>query len=188
MSIQITIKSTQLFKTKINFDAMIKKLDFDYGAYDEKSILVKKSFYGELQTIIFNPKKIGMGIFFDGSKMQKGIVVIIIQDYTPKTEIEDTYKLINYICENYKKSDLFINDEYITLGILHELKMKIIDLSFENLKLGCKRTVHNLSNLRLALLPIEIDEEFRDRFGYITELTEFEDYIHEQQKEKYNGS
>lgn len=188
MSIQITIRSKGIFKNKINFDDMIIKLNLDYGAYDENSILVKKTFYGEGQTILFNPQKIGMGIFFDGSKMKTGNVVIIIQDYTPKTEIEDTYKIINYICDKFKKSELFINNEYITLGVLEELKMKIIDLSFENLRLGCKRTIDNISNLRLALLPIEVNEEFRDRFAYITEFTEFEDYIHEKQKEKYNGS
>ncbi|MFI3308051.1 MAG: hypothetical protein R3Y21_05735, partial [Mycoplasmatota bacterium] len=79
MSYQITIKAKNIFRKKIDFNHLVNKLELDYGAYDNFSILVNKKFYNENQTILFNPKKIGLGIFFDGLKMNKGIVVLIIQ-------------------------------------------------------------------------------------------------------------
>ncbi len=188
MSIQITIKSKGLIKKKIDFNKMIEELKLDFGSYDSNSNLVLKEFYSQNQAIIFNPKKIGMGIFFDGCKISNGFIVIIIQDFTPKTEVEDAYKIITYICQKYKKYELYLNDEYITLGVLIELQSKILELSYNNLKLGCKRTVDNLSYLRLALFSLEITEEFREKFSYIEELAEFEEYINEKQKEKYYGN
>ncbi|MFI3252115.1 MAG: hypothetical protein R3Y60_03125 [bacterium] len=188
MSTQIVIKSKSFFKDKINFLEMILSLNLKFGAYDENSNLIGGKFYAENQAVLFNPECLGMGIIFDGYRLNKGIVGIIIQPYTTESEINDVYKIINYICKKYKKSNIYLNDEYITLGVLEEFKSRIIELSLENLKLGCKRTVDCITHMRLALTNFDVSEEFRDTFGYIENLKEFEEYIHNLQKEINYGS
>lgn len=182
MSTQITIKSKSLFKKKIDFQQMMNELNLNYGAYDENYNLNIGKFYGRDQAILFNPNKIGMGIIFDGQKLNKGTVVLMIQPYATESEIDDVYAIVNFICKKYKSTNLYLNSEYITLGVLKELKSKIIDLSFENLQLSCKRTIDCITSLRLALTTLHIDDEFRDRFGYAKEFKEFENFIHLKQQ------
>lgn len=182
MSTQITIKSRSLFRKKIDFHQMINELNLNYGAYDKNYNLNVGDFYGQNQAILFNPNRIGMGIIFDGQKLSKGTVVIIIQPYATKSEIDDAYEIMNYICKCYKRTDVYLNTEYITIGVLNELKDKIVELSFENLQLSCKRTIDYITSLRLALITLTIDEEFREKFGYIKDFKDFEDFIHLKQE------
>lgn len=183
MSIQLTINNTSLLKKKINFEEMIKELNLEYGAYNDFSVLEKKKFYNKLQCLLFNPSKIGIGIFFDGSKINKGSIIILLQTFTTNNEIDLFYKIVKYICDKYIKINLYLNDELIEYDDLIILKDKIIELAVSNLNLGCKRTIDYIKELRLALYPLMLSDEQRDKFGYCINLDEFEEFIHSKQKD-----
>ncbi|MFI3329748.1 MAG: hypothetical protein R3Y05_04605 [bacterium] len=184
MSIQIIIRNKDLFKKKIDFNQMISSLKLDYGAYDDFSVLEHKKFYQTNQCILFNPKRIGLGIFFDGNKMNKGFITIVLQTFSTLNEIECLYDIVKYISEHYKKMDMYVNEEYITYGVFLSLKEKIQKIALDNLTLGCKRTIDYLYDLRMAFNPITLSEEIREKFGYSNNLEEFEEYIHNKQKDK----
>ncbi len=183
MSVQITIKNKSLIKRKIIFDDMIKKLELDFGAYNDFAILQRGHFYQKNQCILFNPKRIGLGIFFDGSRLNKGEIIIVLQTFSTLNEIDYLYEIVKYINNYYKKMDMYLNDDYVTYGVFLSLRTKIEKLALDNLKLGCKRTIDYLYDLRLAFNPFTLSEEIREKFGYVESLEEFEEFVHNKQKD-----
>ncbi len=184
MSLQITIKCKSLIKKKVVFMDMIKELKLSYGAYDDFSILVHNKFYNEFQAILFNPKKIGLGIFFDGSLIKKGEVTLMMQSFSTKDEISCLYNILEYIQKKFIKTSIYLNDDYVDYGILLTLRDRIEELALENLRVGCRRTLDYVYHIRLALFPLTLSDQTRERFSYAENLDDFEEFIHNKQKDK----
>lgn len=171
MATQIIIKQKGIFNKKIKYIEMIKHLNLS---------IYKEDIYNKERFIVFNRNKVGFGILIDITEKKE--IFFLLSKFVTKTEIEDLYRMINYICEEIKKYEIYIFDQYITLSSLEIIKDKVLENSLLELQIQCKRTVIPLTKLNLLFLDYKVDEEFRRKFSYCDNLEEIEKYIHCIQK------
>ena len=97
MAFTLTIKRKGLFnKNQVSLEQLLSSCNFRYGSSNEFFVLEDDEI--NIQTmIIYNPNRMGRGIFLDASKMKSGTLTISYNIPTTASEIQDFIHLAEEI-------------------------------------------------------------------------------------------
>lgn len=120
MAFTLVINSKGLFgKVKnIQMAELLKNCGLKYGSNNEFYILEDDKM-NQNTAELYNAKRTGRGIFFDGSRIADGQVTISYNIPTTKTEIHDFIQVAKEIERQFKKASFYYNDFEETI---HELQ------------------------------------------------------------------
>ncbi len=115
MAFTLVINSKGLFgKVKnIQMAELLKNCGLKYGSNNEFYILEDDKM-NQNTAVLYNAKRTGRGIFFDGSRIADGQVTISYNIPTTKTEIHDFIQVAKEIERQFKKaSSLFSSSSIV---------------------------------------------------------------------------
>jgi len=118
MAFTLKIKSKKLFgKTKFDINKLISDSGLKYGS-DNEFYILEEGKMKKQTVILYNPLKIGRGIFLDFSKVAEEIIETSYNIPTTKSEILDFIKVVELIEKQFGK---------VQSGLLF-LKRRLINL------------------------------------------------------------
>ena len=188
MALTLKIKSKGIFGRNkgINFGELLKNCGLDYGKYNEFHILVNRE--AEQNTaILFNPKRIGRGIFFDAGKANEGEITIRLNFPTTPSEIRDFVNVAKEIERQFGKAFLHSEEEdkgYTTASLESSID-DMIRFSLETLNRQCTENPDKQYILTLALFPWFVEKNKRAEYKECTSLDDFEEKMHSLQAGDY---
>lgn len=182
MAFTLKIQSKTLFgNKKVDFGQLLKNCNLNYGHDNEFYIL--EDGMQEETAILYNPKRIGRGIFFDGRGMKDGKVEISYNIPTTETEIIDFINVVKELNRQMKRTEMFCVEEErkYTLEQLVVNKENMVQFSLEKLNEFCSNKEYVSYILTLACWPLELSDEMVQTFASCTDLCEFEQILHMKQ-------
>lgn len=183
MAFTLHIKSKGLFKSKkIDFIAILTNCGFKFGSLNEFYVLKEEK--SEKDTaILYNPKRIGRGIFFDASKASEGEITISYNIPTTAAEIRDFVSLAKEIESQLKKASFYCEEEKkeYTIKSLEENIDNMIAFSLESLHSFCKKEYQEYV-LTLALFPWFMPPQKKEQYLSCATLFDLEQTLHDLQK------
>lgn len=185
MAFTLRINSKGLFsKAKsIDFDAIIKNCKLEYGSANEFYVMNEGEKDGET-AILYNPDRIGRGIFFDSEKVSQGEITVSYNIPTTASEIRDFISVVKEIVRQFGKASLYSEEEEreFTTTTLENNASSMIEFSRQKLNEFCRDQDFAQCILTLAKIPWYLDADKREQYKYCTSLDDFEETIHELQK------
>lgn len=182
MAFTLKIQSKTLFgNKKVDFEQLIKNCGLNYGHDNEFYILEEGM--REDTAILYNPNRIGRGIFFDGSGMKEGKVEISYNIPTTEAEIVDFINVVKELNRQMKKVEMFCVEEErkYTLEQLIDNKDNMVRFCLEKLNEFCSNNEYTSYIFTLAFWPYELTNEMVKTFANCTDLHEFEQTLHMKQ-------
>ena len=181
MAFSIVIKSKGLFSNKeLDVRELLSNCKLNYGSYNAFYILEDDKVNNNAM-ILYNPSKIGRGIFFDCNKINEGEVSLSYNIPTTPTEISDFLNIVKEIERQYKKVEITMEDKIITVDALQSLKEEMIETSLSFLQSACTQHADKAYILTLALFPFNLSQEQREKFSSSNNLVDFENLLHDKQ-------
>lgn len=184
MAFTLKIKRKSILgNKKINFSTLLSNCHLKYGFSNEFYILEEgKTTQGT--AILYNPKRIGRGIFYDARREKEGIIEISYLVPTTETEISD---FINVVCEierQFKKVELYCVEEKkeYTVKTLWSHKDKMVQFSLESLHDFCCNPNYDSYILTLAMWPWVMEDQQLTEFSTCNNLKGFEEILHRKQE------
>lgn len=184
MAFTLTIKSKGLFnKAKsIDLEAILKNCGLRYGSDNEFYILID----GEVNNntvILYNPNRIGRGIFFDYGNVGKGEVTLSYNIPTTAAEIKDFIKVTKEIERQFGKASFYCEEEKrdFTTSSLEENFDRMVEFSRIKLNEFCSNEEMKKFILTMAMFPWYMDEDKREKYKTCTSLDDLENTIHNLQ-------
>ena len=184
MAFTLVIKSKGLFnKVKsIDLKTLLNNCGLKFGSDNEFYILNE----GEVNNntvILYNPNRIGRGIFFDYRNVSKGEVTLSYNIPTTATEIRDFIKVAKEIERQFGKASFYCEEEKrnYTISSLEENVEQMIEFSILKLNEFCSNRQMQTFILTLAMFPWYMDEDKREMYKTCTTLDDLENIIHKLQ-------
>jgi len=182
MPFTLKIQSKTLFgNKKVDFKQLLINCGLRFG-HDNEFYIIENGMVDNT-AILYNPKRIGRGIFFDGREMQEGKVLISYNIPTTETEINDFINVVIELKKQLKKISIVCEEtkqEY-TLNQLIDSKEEMVRFSLEKLNEFCSNKEYTSNVLTLAYWPFVLPDENVKKFASCTDLKEFEQLIHSKQ-------
>ncbi len=182
MAFTLRIQQKVLFRKKeIDIKQIIGQLKFQFGSDNDFYILEDRKI-NQNTCIIYNPKRIGRGIYCDIQKVKEGEVTIRYNIPSTPSEINDFLLLVNEIQNQFGKVKMYCEEEAreYTYQQLVEAKERMVQFSIESLNSFCSKDYENYI-LTLALWPIYLPNDEVSTFKTTTDLLHFEQLLHEKQ-------
>lgn len=182
MAFTLKIQSKTLFgNKKVDFEQLLRNCGLNYGHDNEFYIL--EDGMQEETAILYNPRRIGRGIFFDGRGLKEGKVEISYNIPTTEAEIADFINVVKELNRQMKKTEMFCEEEArkYTLEQLIANKENMVQFSLEKLNEFCANEEYASYILTLAYWPLELSDEMVQTFANCTDLSEFEQTLHMKQ-------
>lgn len=183
MAFTLEIKSKNIFGNEnFNFEKLLSDCNMKYGSDNEFYILEEEKINNET-AILYNPARIGRGIFFDGSKINKGKITISYNIPTTEAEITDFIKIVGEIGNQWKKVDMYYVEEEreYTVSQLMEEKKRMVDFSLKSLHDFCQNKEYQDYILTLAMWPVTLTDNEVKAFSICNNLEYFEELLHDKQ-------
>lgn len=183
MAFALKIKSKGLFaKKKIDFTTLLNNCKLKYGSANDFYILEENILNNET-AILYNPNRIGRGIFYDGSKVAEGIIEISYNIPTTETEINDFINIAIEVNKQFKNAEMYCVEEEraYTVKELIDNKERMVKFSLESLNNFCSNKEYKSYILTLAMWPIYLKKEQVELFSVCLDLKEFEQILHDVQ-------
>lgn len=179
MAFTLKITPKGMFKKKLDFEKLVNSCGMAYGNMNDFYVLDDGMQNGV--AVIYNPKRIGRGISFDGSNPSELRLRYNIP--TTETEICDFLRLVKEIVRQLGKAKLYcVEDEReYTAETLAQQKDEMVRFSRERLNEFCSNKDYTTYILTLAKYPLWLSDEMAERFAACTDLAEFEQLLHEKQ-------
>ena len=186
MGFTLVIQSKGLFnKAKsIDFEAILNNCKLSYGSYNEFYIMEEgKTKSGT--AILFNPNRIGRGIFFDSRNVSKGEIKVSYNTPTTTAEIKDFVKVAKEVERQFGKALFHFEEENrnFSSSELEKMIPQMSELSLKQLNEGSSQNEDMQYILTLAKFPWYMDDEKKEKYKNAKTLDDFENTIHELQKD-----
>lgn len=185
MAFTLRIKRKSILgNKKVDFYKLLSNCHLNFGSNNEFYIL-EENRKNQKTAVLYNPDRIGRGIFYNENEANKGIIEVTYNIPTTEAEISD---FINIVCEiesQMKKIDLYCVEEerkYTVKGLI-ENKEKMIQFSLESLHNFCSNPNYEHFILTLAKWPYFMETEQAEEFSACENLISFEQTLHEIQNE-----
>lgn len=179
MAFTLRIVPRGRFKKKLDFEKLVNSCCMAYGHMNEFYVL--DDGMENSAAVIYNPKRIGRGIAFDGSNPNE----LELRYNIPTTEAEicDFITLTEEISRQLGKVRMYCVEEEreYTLETLERQKDAMVQFSREKLNEFCSNKDYPTYILTLAKYPLWLTDDMAERFAICTDLTEFEQLLHEKQ-------
>ena len=183
MDFSLTIQSKGLFKAKsINFDEIVRNFGLNYGSCDAFFVLSEGDQAGET-AVLYNPKRIGRGIWYDASHIADGEVIVRYNIPTTVSEIRDFVRVVKEIKRQLRNVYMYCSEEEreYTVETLEAGVDRMAAFSLEKLNDFCRdNTIHTLM-LSLARFPWCLPDDQRSLYMTCKNLDDFEETIHNLQ-------
>lgn len=182
MAFTLKIKGKSLFGNKnIDFSTLVKSCGLEYG-HDNDFYMLEEGMENGI-AILYNPKRMGRGIFLDGREMANGKVEISYNIPTTKSEIEDFINVVKELERQLKKVEMYCVEEErsYTVPQLEENKDRMIEFSRLKLNEFCGNPEYETKIFTLAMWPLVLTKEQEEKFAKCTDLDEFEQILHDKQ-------
>jgi hypothetical protein len=181
MAFTLQVKQQKRFwnKAQLDISSLADACGFQYGSNNEFYILQG----GETQNgtaILYNPERIGRGIFFDGTKAKEGFYELSYNIPTTRWEIGDFVRLVREIERCLGKVEMYCVEEErnYTSDELEERIDLFAEYGLESLKKFCRNKEYSSYILSLALFPYTIPEEKVAQWENSEDLSDFEQTLH----------
>lgn len=183
MAFTLKIKAKALLGSKkTDIDALLKSCGMAYGNTNEFYILEEgKGSQGT--AVLYNPAKLGRGIFIDFSENEKGSLTLSYNIPTTASEIDDFINLVQGIEKQLKKVDLYCVEEEkkYTVPELINNREHMIAFSLSSLNEFCQNQDYSSYIFTLAMWPLVLTDEQAQEFAHCKDLDGFEKLFHEKQ-------
>lgn len=182
MAFTLKIKGKSLFGNKnIDFNTLVKSCGLEYG-HDNDFYMLEEGMENGI-AILYNPKRMGRGIFLDGREMANGKVEISYNIPTTKSEIEDFINVVKELERQLKKVEMYCVEEERSYTVLQLEENKDRMIEFSRLKLNefCGNPEYETKIFTLAMWPLVLTKEQEEKFAKCTDLDEFEQILHDKQ-------
>lgn len=183
MAFTLRIEAKGIFgNKKIDFTKLISNCRLKYGSNNEFYILEEERINNGT-AVLYNPNRIGRGIFFNGQETDKGLIEISYNIPTTKAEITDFIEIVREIESQLKKISMYCVEEerVYTMKELEEQKEQMAENSLKSLREFCRNKEYVSYILTLALWPVTLKEEDVEYFASCTNLDRFEELLHKNQ-------
>lgn len=179
MAFTLKITPKGLFKKKLDFEKLVNSCGMAYGHMNDFYVLDDGMQNGV--AVIYNPKRIGRGISFDGSNPNE--LELRYNIPTTETEICDFLRLVKEIVRQLGKARLYCVEEEreYTPEMLEQRKDAMLHFSCEKLNEFCSNKDYPTYILTLAKYPLWLTVEMTEKFAVCKDLKEFEQILHEKQ-------
>lgn len=182
MAFTLKIKAKGWFgNKKVDFAALLENCGLKFG-HDNDFYILEDGMV-EQTAILYNPKRIGRGIFFDAQNIEEGKIEISYNIPTTEAEITDFINIVKELERQLKKVEMFCVEEECkyTVAQLVENKDRMVQFSRMKLNEFCANKEYSSYIFTLAMWPLELTEEMVNKFEVCTDLQEFEQLLHEKQ-------
>ena len=165
----------------INFRDLLQNCKLSYG-HDNDFYILEDGMV-ERTAILYNPSRIGRGIFFDGRNVDEGIIEISYNIPTTESEIEDFINIAKELERQMEDVRMYcVEEEHeYTLAELMDNKERMVAFSRIRLNEFCANKEYESYIFTLAMWPIVLTDEMVEKFETCTDLHEFEQLLHDKQ-------
>ena len=185
MAFTLQIKEKSIFrKKKLDFQKVIEESELRYGSNNDFYVLKDEEINNDT-AILYNPDKIGRGIFFNGSRAKENLYEISYNIPTTRAEINDFIRLAEVITKQLGKVEMYCVEEErnFTVDELKENFERFVDFSTEKLNEFCSNKEYDSYILTLALWPYCIPQHKVDLWSKCSNLSDFENTLHHIQSQ-----
>lgn len=180
-----TLKITALEKSenlKIDVAAILENCHLKFGSNNEFYVL-QEGEQNQNTAILYNPLRIGRGIFFDGSRITDSEIMLSYNIPTTRTEIMDFIRIVKELERQLKGVQMYCIEEEreYTVSQLVESQERMVQFSLESLNNFCRNTEYRSFILTLAMWPFVMSREQVAEFSVCKDLMQFEQTIHDLQ-------
>lgn len=182
MAFTLKIKAKGWFgNKKVDFGALLNNCGLNFG-HDNDFYILEDGMV-ERTAILYNPKRIGRGIFFDAQNIEEGKVEISYNIPTTEAEITDFINIVKELERQLKEVEMYCVEEECkyTVAQLLENKDRMVQFSRQKLNEFCANKEYRSYIFTLAMWPLELTEEMVKKFEVCTDLKEFEQLLHDKQ-------
>lgn len=183
MAFTLKIKAKSLLgPKKTDISALLKSCGMAYGSANEFYIL-EEGQSNQGTAVLYNPAKLGRGIFFDFSENEKGSLTMSYNIPTTASEIDDFINLVQEIEKQLKKVDLYCEEEEkkYTVSELISNREHMIAFSLSSLNEFCQNQDYSSYIFTLAMWPLVLTDEQAQEFAHCKDLDGLEKLFHEKQ-------
>lgn len=184
MAFTLQIQSKKLLgKVNFNLEKMVKNCNLEYGSSNSFYVL-EEGKTKEGTAIIYNPSRIGRGIFIDYSKADKGNLELSFNIPTSGSEIHDFIQVVKEIVSQMRRVSMYCVEEERVYSVqdLEATEERLKAFCLERLNKFCQNKDYVSFMFTLAMWPVTLQEEDVKRFSSCSQLAEFESYIHDMQR------
>ena len=182
MAFTLQIRKKGFFGNKnIDLKLILKNCNLKYGSSNEFYIL-QEDVINQNTAVLYNPTRIGRGIFFDGSKAAEGEITLSYNIPTTVAEIVDFVRIVKEVERQLKKVDLYCVEEEreYTTQTLEDNIPNMTQFSLQSLHEFCKKE-YSTYILTLAMWPFVMNKEQVLEFSECKDLQKFEQLLHDMQ-------
>lgn len=183
MAFTLKIKAKALLGSKkTDIDALLKGCGMAYGSANEFYIL-EEGESNQGTAVLYNPAKLGRGIFIDFSENEKGSLTLSYNIPTTASEIDDFINLVQAIQKQLKKVELYCVEEEknYTVAELINNRDQMIAFSLSSLNNFCQNQDYSSYIFTLAMWPLVLTDEQAREFAYCNNLDGLEKLFHDKQ-------
>ena len=182
MAFTLQIRKKGFFGNKnVDLKLILKNCGLKYGSSNEFYIL-QEDVINQNTAVLYNPTRIGRGIFFDGSKAAEGEITLSYNIPTTATEISDFVRIVKEVERQLKKVALYCVEEEreYTTQTLEDNIPNMTQFSLQSLHEFCKKE-YSTYILTLAMWPFVMNKEQVLEFSECKDLQKFEQLLHDMQ-------
>ncbi len=180
MAVDIIISADGFLSQKnLDFLTLLKNTALDFGSYNPYFVLEEDN--TTLVGLLYNPNRMGRGIYFDGTKMDQGQVIMSINLPTSPQEIDDFMSAVGEIRRQYRDVSLVCQKIAVTYDEFLQSKEQYLEYSMNTLRGFCVTKEYEAAILTLAAFPYTLTPDEMDFFALEGDLSDFEELIHQKQ-------
>ena len=182
MAFTLQIRKKGFFGNKnVDLKLILKNCGLKYGSSNEFYIL-QEDVINQNTAVLYNPTRIGRGIFFDGSKAAEGEITLSYNIPTTVAEIVDFVRIVKEVERQLKKVALYCVEEEreYTTQTLEDNIPNMTQFSLQSLHEFCKKE-YSTYILTLAMWPFVMNKEQVLEFSECKDLQKFEQLLHDMQ-------
>lgn len=174
-------RKTMFHRKTVDVKQIIQNLQFKFGS-DNDFYLLEEGKINQNTCILYNPKRIGRGIFFDFQKAEAGEVTISYNIPTTPSEMDDFICLASEIQHQMGKVTMYCEEETreYTYEELVDARERMIQYSIGSLNSFCSKD-YSKYILTMAMWPISLPKWEVEAYKQATDLCQFEQYLHDKQ-------
>lgn len=183
MAVSISIKATGILcRQELDLPDLLRRCKLNYGSYDPFFVLTE-DYPGDVG-LLYNPSRLGRGIYFDGTKRNEGEVNLCFNLPTTPSEIDDLVRLATEIKVQYRNVELTHDNITVSIDEFVESVDKYKEYSLATLRGFCETKQYESAIITLVSFPYTLTPDEMEFFSKEGGLEEFEELIHEKQMEK----
>lgn len=180
MAIDVIVQAKGLLcKENLDFQAVLRNCRLKYGSYTPYFVL-DTEYTGDVG-LLYNPSRMGRGIYMDVSQKDQGRVMLSFNLPTTESEIMDVFRTVGEIKKQYRNVELTVDGKTMNLEQFVGEKEKYMQYSLSTLRGFCETRQYEAAILTTAAFPYTLTPDEMNFFANEGTLEDFEELLHKKQ-------